>query len=126
MKIGTQKISRDTSKASLSQKSGPKTVEPADSASEEEELLDPAEIEYDDKVTVFPNVNEEIRVFVSHRAVAITLRRQIILMLSEVFTELQSKELDVLKKVNNKATAIEEFFAKTLAENFAILPFDMQ
>jgi len=47
-------------------------------------------------------------------------------MLADVFTELQGKELNVLKKVNNKANSIEEFFAKSLAENFAILPFDMQ
>jgi hypothetical protein len=83
-------------------------------------------VDYDDKVTVFPVVNEEIRVFVSHKPAQIVLRRQFLLYLGEVYKDLMPRVLELLKKVNSKAIEIEERLAKTYAENFAILPFDMQ
>ncbi len=117
----------DPSKASLAPKSsGAKFTEMSATTESEEPLLDPAQIEYEDKVTVLPQTHEEFRIFVAHTPVSITLRRNLLVYLGETNQDLQPKVLEVLKKMNQKARFILESWCKTQADNFPILSFDMQ
>lgn len=71
-------------------------------------------------------VNEELRIFVSHKPAQIVFRRQFLLYIGEIYKDVLPRVLELLKRVNTKANDIEEKLAKHYAENFPILPFDMQ
>jgi len=75
-------------------------------------------------VSVFPISSEEIRVLVHQRPVSITLRREILIFMSTLFKELDMKEIEVLKRVNNKAEQAEETIAKQFAKPLTVLTFD--
>jgi len=91
---------------------------------EEEEIVDIAEIDYDDVVSVFPLGNEELRVLVHQAAVSIVFRREVLLFISTIFKELDMKEIEVLKKVNAKAVGVEDLVANQFAKNLPVLTFD--
>lgn len=75
-------------------------------------------------MSVFPLVNEQLRVLVHQRPASCVFRRQILIFLSTLFKELDMKEIEVLKKVNNKAEGIEEVVAGSFAKNLAVLTFE--
>jgi len=90
----------------------------------EEKVVVAAEVEFDDEVHVFPLQSEEVRVLAHHRVAANLLRREILFFLTSLFKELDMKEIEVLKRVNEKAenaeTAVAEGFNKTVT----VLVFD--
>jgi len=75
-------------------------------------------------VSVFPLASEDLRVLVSQRHVAIVLRREILLFMSSLFKELDMKELEVLKKINEKAEQAEEIVSKQFHKPLTVLTFD--
>jgi hypothetical protein len=114
-----------SSKGSIVHKSTSQLPDPADTDRNLVEL-DPAQVDYEDRVTVFPLMNEELRVLVNHRPASIILRRHIILFLKDNCKDLNDKVIELLKKVNHKANFVEDYFTKSIADNFPVLPFDMQ
>jgi len=83
-----------------------------------------AEADFDDAVTVFPLASEDLRVLVSQRHVAIVLRRELLLFMSSLFKELDMKEIEVLKKINDRAEHAEEIVSRQFHKPLTILTFD--
>lgn len=83
-----------------------------------------AEIDYEDLVSVFPLQSEELRVLVNHKPASIVFRRDVLMFMSSIYKELDMKEIEVLKRVNQKADAVEEVIANKFEKNLTVLVFD--
>ena len=90
----------------------------------EEKIVVAAEVEFDDEVHVFPLQSEEIRVLAHHRVAANLLRREMLFFLTSLFKELDMKEIEVLKIVNEKAEKAEGVIADNFNKNLTVLVFD--
>jgi hypothetical protein len=98
------RMNREKSNASLSDDAKGEDSKPS--------IIDPTEAEFEDKVSVIPVMNEEIRVFVHQYLPTMLLRREILLSLATIYKEIESKEVDILKKVYQKAAAMEKNFVE--------------
>lgn len=108
-----------------SKKGSQSTIEdPPKSEEPEPAAITPAEIDFEDVVSVFPLYNEQIRVMVHQRPASIVFRREVLLFLSSLFKELDMKEIEVLKKVNNRAEGLEQVVANKFGKRFAVLSFE--
>ena len=89
-----------------------------------EKIVTAAEVELEDAVNIFPFQNEEVRVLVHQRAASVVFRREVLLFLGNQFKELDMKEIEVLKKVNDKAEGIEDILAAKFSKKLPILTYE--
>ena len=124
--IGKKAFARRESKSSAkSSKISEVTLEQSDAPQEEEQKIDAAEVDYEDKITLFSNTVDAGKVLVNHKCASIALRRDMLLLLSRVYAEVDNNEITILKRANQKAQTIETSYLETF-EKIPVFNFELQ
>ncbi len=83
-----------------------------------------ADAELDDKVSVFPAVNEDARVLVLHAVAQNLIRSSILEILPTILKDFGGIELDLLRAINKKSEQLTEGLLSKIAHDLYIFDFN--
>jgi hypothetical protein len=81
---------------------------------DDDERFELMEIDFDDRGTIFGQFTDRGRFFAHNKVGSIVVMREIVILLSKMFAEMDTHELDVLKEAYKKAEKFEELYKQTL------------